>query len=244
MTNGLTVAAPFGGGGVSDVTYDTANAEEMQVLISGGLGEAETGGPEHQHRAEVGRQPVPRQRVLQHVGRLGDVEQSRRPVAQLRHYAAAHAPHELGHQLQPRWSDQARSSVVLCQRSRLGQRLRRRWHLRQPVRRRCLALGLLGRPVHRITYRRKDERSSPARLTAQLTPRNRVTFSHDYQRRCGGSTLREDGDGCRQSGGRLDRLRSHVRCGYGVAGDVPRLPQLPVQHDAGHVFGAASAAAR
>jgi hypothetical protein len=41
----LTVAAPFGGGGVSDVTYDTANSEEMQVLISGGLGEAETGGP-------------------------------------------------------------------------------------------------------------------------------------------------------------------------------------------------------
>ena len=28
-----------------------------------------------------------------------------------------------------------------------------------------------------------------------------MTFSHDYQRRCGGSTLREDGDGCRQSGG-------------------------------------------
>src|SRR4030095_14449057 len=26
-------------------TYDTANAEEMQVLISGGLAEAETGGP-------------------------------------------------------------------------------------------------------------------------------------------------------------------------------------------------------
>ena len=45
MTNGLTVAAPFGGGGVSDVTYDVANADEMQVLISGGLGEAETGGP-------------------------------------------------------------------------------------------------------------------------------------------------------------------------------------------------------
>src|SRR6185503_3825970 len=30
LTNGLVVAAPFGGGGVSDVTYDTANAEEMQ----------------------------------------------------------------------------------------------------------------------------------------------------------------------------------------------------------------------
>ena len=45
MTNGLVVAAPFGGGGVSDVTYDIANADEMQVLMSGGLGEAETGGP-------------------------------------------------------------------------------------------------------------------------------------------------------------------------------------------------------
>ena len=45
LTNGMAVAAPFGGGGVSDVTYDTANSEEMQVLISGGLAEAETGGP-------------------------------------------------------------------------------------------------------------------------------------------------------------------------------------------------------
>src|SRR6188472_166509 len=45
MTNGLTVASPFGGGGVSGVTYDIANSDEMQVLVSGGLGEAETGGP-------------------------------------------------------------------------------------------------------------------------------------------------------------------------------------------------------
>ena len=45
LTNGLTLAAPFGGGGTSTLTYDVANAEEMQVLVSGGLGEAETGGP-------------------------------------------------------------------------------------------------------------------------------------------------------------------------------------------------------
>src|SRR4029078_3776576 len=45
MTSGLTVAAPFGGGGVSGVTYDTANADEMQGLISGGVGKAEAGGP-------------------------------------------------------------------------------------------------------------------------------------------------------------------------------------------------------
>src|SRR5215470_1424272 len=45
MTNGLTLAAPFGGGGTSTLTYDVANQEEIQVLISGGLGEAENGGP-------------------------------------------------------------------------------------------------------------------------------------------------------------------------------------------------------
>ena len=38
------------------------------------------------------------------------------------------------------------------------------------------------------------------RLTAQLTPRNRITFSHDYQRRCGGSSLTKGGDACRQVG--------------------------------------------
>jgi hypothetical protein len=36
--SGLTLAAPFGGGGTSTLTYDVANQEEMQVLISGGLG--------------------------------------------------------------------------------------------------------------------------------------------------------------------------------------------------------------
>lgn len=41
--NGMTVAAAFNGGGVSSLTYDTINAEEVSVLVSGGLGENETG---------------------------------------------------------------------------------------------------------------------------------------------------------------------------------------------------------
>ena len=39
------MAASFNGGGVSTFIYDVANAQEMQVLVSGGLGEAEAGGP-------------------------------------------------------------------------------------------------------------------------------------------------------------------------------------------------------
>ena len=43
--DGLTVAAAFNGAGVSSFTYNVTNVEEMQVTVSVGLGEAETGGP-------------------------------------------------------------------------------------------------------------------------------------------------------------------------------------------------------
>ena len=43
--DGMIVAASMGGGGVSSFTYNTNDAVEMQVSISGGLGETEVGGP-------------------------------------------------------------------------------------------------------------------------------------------------------------------------------------------------------
>jgi hypothetical protein len=46
----------------------------------------------------------------------------------------------------------------------------------------------------------ESRKIAAGRLTAQITPRNKITFSHDYQRRCGGSSLKEGGDGCRQAG--------------------------------------------
>jgi hypothetical protein len=44
--DGMTVAAPFNGGGVSSAVYNTTDVTEIQVQISGGLGEVETGGPQ------------------------------------------------------------------------------------------------------------------------------------------------------------------------------------------------------
>jgi hypothetical protein len=46
LIDGLPVAASFNGGGVSTFIYDTPNADEMQVVVSGALGEAENGGPQ------------------------------------------------------------------------------------------------------------------------------------------------------------------------------------------------------
>jgi len=43
--DGMTVGSPFNGGGVSNYAYDMNNASEVQVSISGGLGDADRGAP-------------------------------------------------------------------------------------------------------------------------------------------------------------------------------------------------------
>ena len=83
--NGMNVAASFNGGGVSSLTYDTTNVEEVNMLVSGGLGEAETGGPHDEPRAPLGRQHVLRAGVLQHGGRVVDRRQRRRCPARCGH---------------------------------------------------------------------------------------------------------------------------------------------------------------
>src|SRR5207244_6788125 len=43
--NGMTVAAPFNGGGVSTYILDSVNVDEISVAVAGGLGETDIGGP-------------------------------------------------------------------------------------------------------------------------------------------------------------------------------------------------------
>src|SRR5688572_22879080 len=43
--NGMTISAPFNGGGVSTYILDSINAEEISVAVAGGLGESDIGGP-------------------------------------------------------------------------------------------------------------------------------------------------------------------------------------------------------
>ncbi len=43
--NGMTVAAPFNGGGVSTYILDSVNVDEIAVAVAGGLGESDIGGP-------------------------------------------------------------------------------------------------------------------------------------------------------------------------------------------------------
>src|SRR5438552_3032970 len=43
--NGMVVAASFNGGGVSSLAYDANNVEEVSVVVSGGMGDTDVGGP-------------------------------------------------------------------------------------------------------------------------------------------------------------------------------------------------------
>ena len=43
--NGMTIAAPFNGGGVSTYILDSVNVDEVSVAVAGGLGETDVGGP-------------------------------------------------------------------------------------------------------------------------------------------------------------------------------------------------------
>ena len=43
--DGMNVGSAFNGGGVSGYGYDTSNAQEVQITVAGGLGEADRGGP-------------------------------------------------------------------------------------------------------------------------------------------------------------------------------------------------------
>jgi hypothetical protein len=43
--NGMVVAASFNGGGVSSLAYDSNNVEEVSVIVAGGMGETDVGGP-------------------------------------------------------------------------------------------------------------------------------------------------------------------------------------------------------
>jgi hypothetical protein len=200
MTNGLTVAAPFGGGGVSDVTYDTANAEEMQVLISGGLGEAETGGPSINIVPKSGGNDF---RGNAFYSTSGDWATSNNLDDRLRGFGITRPP-----TLRTNW-DTSFSLGGPIVRDRLWFFANVRAWANAAVVDGIFANRFAGDTSHwdyaadsSIEARTAEARKIyAARLTAQVTPRNRVTFSHDYQRRCGGSTLRADGDGCRQAGG-------------------------------------------
>jgi hypothetical protein len=199
MIDGLPVAASFNGGGVSTFIYDTPNADEMQVLVSGALGGAENGGPQVNIVPKAGGNTFKGSAFYSDAGKWSTGNNLN--------------PTLIGYGLtQPAgvnssW-DASGSGGGPILRDRLWFFANvRKYSTISPVPGAFANLNA-GDPT-KWTYAKNPDvetRSADSRniysirLTGQVTAKNRVSFSHEYQYRCSGSTLSPSGDGCRTSG--------------------------------------------
>jgi hypothetical protein len=199
LINGMPVAASFNGGGVSTFIYDVANTDEMQVLVSGGLGEAEAGGPSVNLIPRSGGNAFNGQAFYSGTGnslRSDNIDDHlrsiglTRPPALIKQYDASGS---LG-------------GPIL--RDRLWFFGYGRDFGSATFTEGLFANRFAGDPSHwdyaadTATEGRSANRRDifQIKLTGQVSPRNRVSFSHEYQHRCSGSTITSNGEGCRVRG--------------------------------------------
>jgi Carboxypeptidase regulatory-like domain len=190
MVDGLNTAAAFNGGGVSTLTYDVSNAQEMQVLLSGGLGESETGGPSVNLVAPSGSNTFRGTAFWNQAGSWSsadnvDDELRNLPVPITRGPAVVNA-----------W-DLSGSLGGPIKRDRLwffG--TVRSYGTARPLEG-LFANANAGDPTKwdYVEDRNVEARTATSRmvyegrLTAQITPRNKVNASYHYENRCDGSSL-------------------------------------------------------
>ncbi len=197
--NGMTVAAAFNGGGVSSLTYDANNVDEVSVLVSGGLGETDTGGPI--------MNLVPRSGGNRFAGQAfwngaGDWSRGDNIDDALRSVGITQGPGIISSY------DVNTTYGGPIKRDRLwfwgGYR---KFSTAQGVEG-IFANAYAGNAAH-WDYLRDDSVPArnvqgrdiyQARFTAQITPKNRIMFSQENQYRCEGSTLTPSGNGCRTRG--------------------------------------------
>jgi hypothetical protein len=197
--NGMTVAAAFNGGGVSSLTYDTTNVEEVSMLVSGGLGENETGGPTMNLVPKSGGNKFSGQLFFNTAGRWS---RGNNLDDALRNIGITKGPGIIS-------SYDGSGSLG-------GPIMRDKLWFYSSYRKFSTTTGVEGIGVNKFAgdathwdYSRDDSVEPrnvqgrniwSARGTMQITPRNRVTFSQENQYRCEGSTLTPGGKGCRSRG--------------------------------------------
>jgi hypothetical protein len=223
MVDGLNVAASFNGGGVSTFIYDVANAEEMQVLVSGALGEAENGGPQVNIVPKTGGNTYKGSVFYSSAGKWSTGDNLNDT---LKSYTLTQPAGVISS-----W-DVSGSGGGPIKRDKLWFFVNaRKFSTITPVP--GLFANLYAGDATKWTFakdpnievRNGDARTIySVRLTGQVTPRNRVSFSQEHQRRCAGSTLTLSGEGC--------RTRESNWVALGATGNTPAAPEtFPGYHD-------------
>ena len=197
--DGMNVGAPGNGGGVSGYLYDMSNSSEVQVFVSGGLGEADRGGPAFNIIPKTGGNTFSGTGFTSYAGEWG---QSSNIDDHLR---------ALGFNEQPALIKSYDANIAVG-----GPILRDRvWFYGN-----SRAIGTYqesqnlydnlnaGNP-NSWTWARSDAVSvrnstsktlNAVRLTWQATQKNKVGFYIDYTKNCSGGAYKTGGDQCRSPG--------------------------------------------
>jgi hypothetical protein len=199
MVDGLSTGSAFNGGGVSGYIIDTANSQEMQLTLSGGLGESEVGGTIVNFVPKTGGNTFS---GTFFASTAGEWSQGNNIDADLEAKGLSQPA-----ALYKNWDAQASVGGPIF-RDRL-------WFLanyrdfgtHEDI------LGMYGNlnagnpnswryePNQNLKARNAVSRTvTSIRLTAQVTPRNKVGFFFDNQKACDGSAMIQDAGNCRSAG--------------------------------------------
>jgi hypothetical protein len=197
--DGMNVGSAFNGGGVAGYGYDTTNAQEVQLTVAGGLGEADRGGPQFNIVPKTGGNTF----KGTYFGSLaGDWSQGNNVDDTLKSYGIP-APTKIIKNWDTSFS--------------MGGPIRRDkiWFF-GVVRTLGEYTDIAGRFANlnagdptkwnyvvdqSIKSRTAGSRKiSGGRVTAQLTPRNKISGYYDYQYSCNGSSYAANADQCRVRG--------------------------------------------
>jgi hypothetical protein len=197
--NGMTIAAPFNGGGVSTYILDSVNVDEVVVSVAGGLGESDIGGPVMNLVPRSGGNTF---RGQGFVNNAGDWSRGDNLNDELRAVGITETPGIINSY------DASASYGGPIRRDRLWffgsyRSLETASSVQGVVANRnafdASRWDWVGDPG--VTARQLQGRESYiGRITAQVS-KHRITYNHEYQRRCEGSTLRiETDNGCNRRG--------------------------------------------
>jgi hypothetical protein len=197
--DGLSTGSAFNGGGASGYIIDTANSQEMQLTLSGGLGETEMGGTSVNFIPKTGGNSFSGQGFL---STAGEWSQGNNIDDRLRGIGLSQPA-----ALYKNWDVQASIGGPILRDKLWFFGNYRDFGSHDDI------LGMWGNlnagNPNAWTYmadpnlksRNAVSRTVTAiRLTGQVTPRNKVGFFFDNQLACDGSTMVTDGGGCRSRG--------------------------------------------
>ena len=188
--DGMNVGSAFNGGGVAGYGYDTSGAQEVQVTVAGGLGEADRGGPQFNLIPKTGGNTF----SGTYFGNIaGKWSQGDNVDDELRSFGIPNAGRDhpqLGHELRHRRPDQAGQAC--------GSTARRGRSAPTPTSPAASPTPTPATPLagttssdQGITQRSATSRKiGGVRVTGQLTPRNKVSAYFDYQKVCEGGSVR------------------------------------------------------